>query len=616
MKKNNIIKDTILILAGLIILLIISVTFSYASDVTGARYISTVRITSNTTSTTENVCTTFMLNTGSLLTYGYADNSSDFVIQSNSGGDAAFMPSNNSTNPWCLFIPLIGPMYNLDYHLYSGNTSGGKIRYFPGAAGMVIEDSPTIELGDNFSIGWEGYVDTTISDNIVSKGSFYITTGAGGFIDAYLFSSTESERMSVGSDCAHRYWNGGAWVFSGPQDPEVGYLNAGIFKLGSGIVFRNIDIPQGASITAANVTFTAAANMANDNVNSRLFGQDSDNATTFINLADFEARPTTTANVTWDTIAHWVLNNEYTSPDISAIVQEIVDRIGWTSGNSICIFWEDFEDRSTHVNNTARAGWGTSDLAKAPVLNIDYSLSPLEAAGVASGDVYILVSANQTDAVLSLDGVEEDTTSLPGALPDNSDNWTICSDATPYMKNFYIQVDGLTTCNVTWEYTSGNFTDQSGNNNDACPSYRSAPSNADITAVALSFSPTSQRRATPSAVSYEGIIAEDAPEEPETMYSENTSPGLFFAPLFNSILDAADIDRTLFWYPFAYFVAIFFGALTFKLTKGSLLLQAIVEGSFILLFALPGINVYGIWTVIYFGLEAFGIIVMSKHFSW
>ncbi|HRT04429.1 MAG TPA: Ig-like domain-containing protein [Kiritimatiellia bacterium] len=58
------------------------------------------------------------------------------------------------------------------------------------------------------------------------------------------------------------------------------------------------------------------------------------------------ARTVTTAAVTWTVSSAWAEDGVYTSPDIKTIVQEIVNRPGWASGNPIAI----------QMRNTASSG--------------------------------------------------------------------------------------------------------------------------------------------------------------------------------------------------------------------------------------------------------------------
>ena len=95
-------------------------------------------------------------------------------------------------------------------------------------------------------------------------------------------------------------------------------------------------MPQGARITSARLEFTAAAPGALPTLLD-IRAEASDNATAYSG-ADFDltSRPTTGAAVTWD-VEPWVYTGatgaRQRTPDLSGILQEIVDRPGWELGN-------------------------------------------------------------------------------------------------------------------------------------------------------------------------------------------------------------------------------------------------------------------------------------------
>ncbi len=68
-------------------------------------------------------------------------------------------------------------------------------------------------------------------------------------------------------------------------------------------------------------------------------GEDSNSAATFAvttnNISSSSGRPKTTATVAWDSIPAWIQNTSYQTPDITTVVQEIVDRSAWCGGNDM-----------------------------------------------------------------------------------------------------------------------------------------------------------------------------------------------------------------------------------------------------------------------------------------
>ncbi|MBX2874490.1 MAG: T9SS type A sorting domain-containing protein, partial [Saprospiraceae bacterium] len=106
--------------------------------------------------------------------------------------------------------------------------------------------------------------------------------------------------------------------------------------LTTGLRFRDIMIPDGAQITAAHLLlFSHEGKSAEDVARITIVGEAADNAETYTEDALITDRPQTTANVLWEVAEDWEIYLPYMTPDLSSIVQEIVDREGWVSGNAL-----------------------------------------------------------------------------------------------------------------------------------------------------------------------------------------------------------------------------------------------------------------------------------------
>jgi hypothetical protein len=101
--------------------------------------------------------------------------------------------------------------------------------------------------------------------------------------------------------------------------------------------FATTNIPPGAAIVSAKITFTALQNRAVDDVNCRIFANDVDNSTAPTNAAEHNALVRTTASVDWDAIEAWTAETEYDTPDFTVVIQEVVNRAGWASGNALTV---------------------------------------------------------------------------------------------------------------------------------------------------------------------------------------------------------------------------------------------------------------------------------------
>ena len=130
------------------------------------------------------------------------------------------------------------------------------------------------------------------------------------------------------------------------EDGGVVNLTSSDLELGNGdgndyeaMRFTGIEIPQGATITSAYLEFTVdEATSGTTNVTFQ--GEDADDAATFTTATnDISSRTTTTASVAWNGIAAWnaPVGDRKQSADLTSVLQEIVDRPGWSSGNALVI---------------------------------------------------------------------------------------------------------------------------------------------------------------------------------------------------------------------------------------------------------------------------------------
>ena len=136
------------------------------------------------------------------------------------------------------------------------------------------------------------------------------------------------------------------------QSSGTMYLNISDLYLGSsaggantlGFRFNNITIPAGATVTKAYIQFQAdESSSGTSQTDTTIYGQDSDNATTFTSTTNnITSRPKTTASMAWAP-SGWTNGArgvDQQTPSLTNIVQEIVNRGGWASGNSMAFILE------------------------------------------------------------------------------------------------------------------------------------------------------------------------------------------------------------------------------------------------------------------------------------
>lgn len=167
---------------------------------------------------------------------------------------------------------------------------------------------------------------------------------------------------------------------------------------GSFCRFLGVDIPPGADILTAHLDLTSVALTGTvTDIHAKIKGNDADNATAPNSVGTFNSLVRTSAVVEWDPTA-WVAGTTYALPDITAIIQEIVDRAGWVSGNALQII---LEDDSSTSNNYVQVYSFEHATGKEPRLFITYDATPKGGAEAA-----INISASGAGIVYAQGGAE------------------------------------------------------------------------------------------------------------------------------------------------------------------------------------------------------------------
>ena len=152
------------------------------------------------------------------------------------------------------------------------------------------------------------------------------------------------------------------------SDLELGF--DGSTKQLVGMKFDNLNIPQGATIRSAYIEFRAKDN-SSGTLNLNITGERADSAATFsASNSNVSGRLKTTASVNWAP-GSWSSEAAYSTPDLTAVVQEIVNRAGWARGNEMAFYVS-----TTSNSNTRRAYSRDGSTSKAPKLVINYDSPP------------------------------------------------------------------------------------------------------------------------------------------------------------------------------------------------------------------------------------------------
>lgn len=101
--------------------------------------------------------------------------------------------------------------------------------------------------------------------------------------------------------------------------------------------FANVALPREAVVDDARLILCADANNSGAARFMQLHCNDEDDALAPLNAAEHAAKSRTPAFSLWAGEGNWLLGQEYTSPDFSAALQQVLLRPGWQAGNAIMV---------------------------------------------------------------------------------------------------------------------------------------------------------------------------------------------------------------------------------------------------------------------------------------
>jgi len=169
-------------------------------------------------------------------------------------------------------------------------------------------------------------------------------------------------RVAASSDDAEEASGGSVTLNS--SDLEL--VTDGSVTQTAGLRFPGLGIPTGAKITSAYIQFVADESQS-EATNLTFKAQAADNAATFTTASlNVSSRPRTAAFAAWSPVA-WTAGeagSNQRSPDLTPVVQEVVNRGGWASGNAMAFIVTGSGHR------TAVAFDGSA--AQAPLLHVEF----------------------------------------------------------------------------------------------------------------------------------------------------------------------------------------------------------------------------------------------------
>ncbi len=229
----------------------------------------------------------------------------------------------------------------------------------------------------------------TIPDNILQAGTEYCwrVRAGGQWSEVWSFTPgakppnpddpiTVSSKISTGNDDVEQASNGSMYLNS--SDLELVQDNS---TQTIGLRFRNLGIPQGANILSAHLQFSADE-ATSSSTTLTIRGENNNSASGFSSAnSNVSNRPKTSQSVQWQVPAWNSIGQRGSSqktPDIKAVIQQIVSRNGFNTASNIGII---ITGTGKRVADSYEGGAN-----KAPELIIVYNTQSCSAAGTACDD--------------------------------------------------------------------------------------------------------------------------------------------------------------------------------------------------------------------------------------
>ncbi|HEX5055899.1 MAG TPA: PilC/PilY family type IV pilus protein [Gammaproteobacteria bacterium] len=276
-------------------------------------------------------------------------------------------------------VNLLNSVNNVNVGLMTFNSEGGPVRY---PIGFIDASADLIEAG-GFNVN--RYV-TQSSDDAEENVNTLINPGLVKVNDPYLHvtesigsasPTTVTVSVAADSDDVEEYLPTGAMTSTNSTTTNnATSLDAYTSNL-IGMRFKSVNIPAGASIISAHLTMTIDPDGSNSSygaddeyssTNLEILGEAANSSSSFASgNYTLTTRSKTLASQPWINVPAAEANQTVTSPNLSLIIQEIVNRSGWASGNNITLFLKTtsgFRDFESYHDSSS----------KAPKLQISYTM--------------------------------------------------------------------------------------------------------------------------------------------------------------------------------------------------------------------------------------------------
>ncbi|WP_461423283.1 PilC/PilY family type IV pilus protein [Ketobacter sp.] len=163
--------------------------------------------------------------------------------------------------------------------------------------------------------------------------------------DGSCVSSALSYRINTASNDVEHVVGGGGAQYTTGKILTFGY--DGSTKQAVGLRFNNLAVAANSTVSSAYLEFKASRS---DSVASNfiIYAESSDNPGTYSDSRKANGLATIGTTVNWNGVEAWTEGQVYRTPDISPLIQAIVNRPGWNQGNAISLIIK------TNTNGSSR----------------------------------------------------------------------------------------------------------------------------------------------------------------------------------------------------------------------------------------------------------------------